>query len=183
MSNLSYRVALGGVISALCILAMFMTGVAPFLYLTLPMIAGALLTVIVVEVNSSWAFLTYIAVSLLSVFVTFDKEAAIIFILFFGHYPILKWKIEKIPVRIISTLIKFIVFNACIVADFQITIHLLGIGDFMDDFAFFGKYSIYVLWAFSNIFFIFYDYVLSGCVDLYLKNLKPKIYGSKYKNK
>ncbi len=183
MNSLSYRVALGGVISALCILAMFMTGVAPFLYLTLPMIAGALLTIIVVEVNASWAFLTYVAVSLLSVFVTFDKEAAIIFILFFGHYPILKYKLEKIPLKILRTIIKFAVFNVCIVADYQITIHLLGIDDFMDDFAILGKYGLYILWVFVNVFFIFYDYVLSGSVDLYLKYLKPKIYGSRYRNK
>jgi len=183
MNNLSYRVALGGVIAALCILSMFMTGVAPFLYITLPMIAGALLTIIVVEVNASWAFLTYIAVSLLSIFVTFDKEAAIIFIIFFGHYPILKYKISKIKSKILQTVIKFLVFNICIVADYQITIHLLGISDFMDDFAILGKYGIYILWIFSNVFFVFYDYVLGGCVDLYLKYLKPKIYGSKYRNK
>ena len=78
MDNRSYKVALGGVISSLCLLAMFMAGVAPFLYLTLPMIAGALISIIVVEVNSSWALLTYIAVSLLSVFVTYDKESALI---------------------------------------------------------------------------------------------------------
>lgn len=183
MNSLSYRVALGGVISSLCILSMFMTGVAPFLYLTLPMIAGALLIIIVVEVNVSWAFLTYVAVSLLSIFVTFDKEAAIIFILFFGHYPILKYLIEKLPLKIIKIIIKFAVFNVCIVADYKITIYLLGISDFMDDFAVLGKYGIYILWAFSNVFFIFYDYVLSGSVDIYLKYLKPKIYGSKYKNK
>ena len=74
MNNVSYKVALGGVISLLCLLAMFLTSVAPFLYLTLPMIAGALITIIVVEVNMSWAFLTYVAVSLLSIFVTPNKE-------------------------------------------------------------------------------------------------------------
>ncbi len=153
-----------------------MTGVAPFMYLTLPMIAGALLIVIVVEVNTSWAFLTYVAVSLLSLFVTFDKEAAVIFILFFGHYPILKHKIEQIPIKFLKLIVKFIVFNVCIVADYQVTIHLLGISDFMDDFALLGQYGIYVLWAFSNVFFIFYDYVLSGIIEIYIKHLKPKIY-------
>lgn len=184
MNNIKcYRVALGGVISSLCILAMFLTGVAPFLYLTLPMIAGALITIIVVEVNASWAMLTYIAVSLLSIFVTFDKEAALIFILFFGHYPVLKHKIEKIPIKFLKWLIKLIVFNICIVIDYQLTIHLLGISDFMDDFALLGKYGIYVLWIFSNLFFIVYDYVLSGCIDIYLKYLKPKIFGNNSKMK
>lgn len=176
MNNLSYKVALGGVISALCILAMFLTGVAPFLYITLPMIAGALLLIIVVEVNASWAFLTYVAVSLLSIFVTFDKEAAIIFIIFFGHYPILKYKIEKIPAKFLKILLKFLIFNVCIVAFYQITIHLLGINEMIDDVAFLGDYGIYIFWAIANVFFLVYDNVLSGCVDLYLKYLKPKIY-------
>ena len=176
MNNLSYKVALGGVISALCILAMFMTSVAPFLYITLPMIAGALLVIIVVEVNVSWAFLTYVAVSLLSIFVTFDKEAAIIFIMFFGHYPILKYKIEKIPFKLLKFLLKLLIFNLCIVASYQVTIHLLGLDELIADVAFLGEYGIYILWALSNLFFLVYDNVLSGCLDLYLKYLKPKIY-------
>ena len=146
MNNVSYRVALGGVISSLCLLAMFMTGVAPFLYLTLPMIAGALITIIVVEVNASWAFVTYLSVSFLSIFVTFDKEAALIFILFFGHYPIIKDKLEKIPLKFVRWLLKIVIFNICIVADYQLTIHLLGISDMIDDFAAFGKYGIYIIW-------------------------------------
>ena len=64
-NNNCYKVALGGVISSLCIMSMFLTGVIPFLSLTLPMICGLLITIIVVEVNPSWAFMTYIAVSLL----------------------------------------------------------------------------------------------------------------------
>ncbi len=182
-NNISYKVALGGVISSLCLLAMFFTGLAPFLYLTLPMIAGALITIIVMEVNTSWAFMTYLAVSLLSIFVTFDKEAALIFILFFGHYPILKQRIELLRVKFLQFLIKLIVFNICIILDYQLTIHMLGISDFMDDFASLGKYGIYLLWAGANLFFIAYDYALSGCVQMYIKELKPKIFGKNVNNR
>ena len=179
MDNRSYKVALGGVISSLCLLAMFMAGVAPFLYLTLPMIAGALISIIVVEVNSSWALLTYIAVSLLSVYVTYDKESALIFILFFGHYPIIKQKIEKIRIRPLKSAVKIIVFNICIVLYYQLALTLLGIQDMTDDFAAFGKYGIYILWGLSNIIFVVYDYALGGCIDMYIKYLKPKIFRNK----
>ena len=100
MQRISYRVALGGIITALCLLLMFLTGVMPLLYLALPMVAGALLLIIVSEIGTGWAVLTYAAVSLLSIFVTFDKEAALIFILFFGHYPILRQQLEKQPDRV-----------------------------------------------------------------------------------
>ena len=88
--NLSYRVALGGIVSAFCLASMFLTGVFPLLYLVLPMIAGILLLIVVMEVSIQWAWVTYIAVGLLSLLVTYDKEAALIFILFFGNFPLVR---------------------------------------------------------------------------------------------
>jgi len=55
----------------------------------------------------------------------------------------------------------------------------LGVDDFTDDFSFFGKFGIYVFWALSNLFFCLYDYALSGSVEVYVKYLKPKIFGGK----
>ena len=83
MRDISYRVALGGIVSALCLVSMFLAGVLPALYLVLPMIAGMLLMIIAAEVGKRWALMTYISVSLLSMIITFDKEAALIFIMLF----------------------------------------------------------------------------------------------------
>ena len=74
MRDISYKVALGGIVSALCLVTMFLAGILPALYLLLPMIAGVLLMIIAAEVSTGWALLTYVSVSLLSLFVTFDKE-------------------------------------------------------------------------------------------------------------
>ena len=41
------------------------------------------------------ALIVYVAVSILSIFMTPDREAAIMFICFFGHYPIIKGIIER----------------------------------------------------------------------------------------
>lgn len=177
MNKVSYRVALGGVVSSLCVFSMFIAGIMPFLYITMPMIAGALMTIIVVEVNKSWAFLTYAAVSLLSLFITADKEAAIIFILLLGYYPIIKISVDKIHSGLIRLLIKFIIFNIVAVIDYNITLYILGISDMTDDFAMFGKLGIYIFWGLCNIVFFAYDYALNGCVDMYAKYLKPKIFG------
>lgn len=50
MKNISYRVALGGIVSALCLLCMFLAGIMPALYLLLPMAAGMLMMIIAEEV-------------------------------------------------------------------------------------------------------------------------------------
>lgn len=179
MDKTSYRVALGGVISSLCIFSMFIAGAVPFLYLTMPMIAGALMAIIAVEVNRSWAFLTYAAVSILSIFVVSNKEAALIFILLFGYYPIIKAPIDKLKSCLLRIIIKLFIFNIVAVADYYATLYILGISDMTEDFAFFGKMGIYIFWALCGIVFFVYDYALKGCIEIYIKYLKPKIYGSR----
>ena len=80
----STQVAVGGLSSALCLLLMFMTGMIPFATFALPSLAGILLIVVVVENGIQTATLVYAAVSILSLFMCPDKEAAMMFICFFG---------------------------------------------------------------------------------------------------
>ena len=112
----STKIALGGMITGLCIMLMFMTGLFPFATYALPALAGLILVAMVVEFGSTQALIVYVAVSILSIFMTPDREAAIMFICFFGHYPIIKVIIERrIPNRILEWVVKLLTFNACIV--------------------------------------------------------------------
>ena len=174
MNDTSYRVALGGIVSALCLVTMFLAGVMPALYLLLPMIAGVLLMLIAIEVNKGWALLTYLSVSLLSLFVTFDKEAALIFILFFGHYPILRMNIQKIKPKLLRRLIKFILFNACTLIYFYATVYLLGMDELIEELNDFGRYGSYIMLGLANFVFILYDFNLDIMYKLYRKRLMPK---------
>ena len=132
MQSKSSRVALGGIVAALCVTAMFLTGVLPALYIAAPMGTGMLMLILVEEVSVSWAWLTYVAVSLLSMIVTFDKEAALMFVLFFGYYPILRMYLEKIPLKALKLLLKQALFNIFIVTDYWITVYILGLPTFED---------------------------------------------------
>ena len=174
MREISYRVALGGIVSALCLATMFLAGVLPALYLLLPGIAGRLLMIIAVEVNTKWAFLTYIAVSLLSLFITFDKEAALIFIMLFGHYPILRFYIQKIPLKSIRLIIKLLVFNACIIGYFYVTVYILGLDDLLEEFDDLGKYGAYIMLSIANFIFLVYDLDLDFMHNIYKKRIMPK---------
>ena len=181
IDRISYRVALGGIISAFCLMGMFLTGVFPLLYLVLPMLAGLLLLIVVEEVGPQWAWLTYAAVGLLSLFVTFDKEAALIFIMFFGSYPILTLYFNKIPSNWLRLLLKLLFFNVCMVLYYQITIHVLGLTELMESLEDWGKYGGAILLAILNPFFLCYDVSLTNMMVLYRKWLKPRILGRKKK--
>ena len=84
--SLSYHIALGGIIAALCIACMFLTGVFPMFYLILPMLASAFIYIMTLETGGYWGFLTYLSVGLLSVFVTPNKDASLAFLFFFGYF-------------------------------------------------------------------------------------------------
>lgn len=174
MKNISYRVALGGIVAALCLLTMFLAGILPALYIVLPMAAGILMMIIAVEVNVKWAVLTYIAVGILSMFVTFDKEAALLFILFFGHYPVLRFYIHKIRAKIIRTILKFMIFNICIIAFFYITVFIFGLDEMLDEMEEFGRYGALIMLGIMNVVFVLYDVNLDLCYKVYRQRIMPK---------
>lgn len=179
IDRISYRVALGGIISAFCLSGMFLTGVFPLLYLVLPMLSGLLLLIVVEEVGPHWAWLTYAAVGLLSLFVTFDKEAALIFIMFFGCYPIMTLYLNRIRPKWLGVLVKLAFFNACMVLYFHITVYVFGLTELMESFAEWGKYGGTILLVVLNPFFLMYDRSLTGLITLYRQRLKPRILGKK----
>ena len=176
-SDISYRVALGGIVSAFCLMSMFLTGIFPLLYLVLPMISGVLLLIVVMEVSLQWAWVTYIAVGLLSLFVTYDKEAALIFILFFGSYPIFRNYLNRIKSGSVRTVIKLLLFNISMIIYFYLNIYLLGATELLEEFQEYGKHAGKVILILLNPFFLMYDISLDNLCEVYTKILKPRIMG------
>lgn len=165
MSN-SGKVALGGIVTAVCTVLMFLTGLIPVGTYALPAIAGVVLVLIVIEIGVRWAWAVYAAVSLLSILLAADKEAAVLFALFFGYYPILKSNIERVRGRLFQWMIKLAVFNAAMVAGFFIAIRLLSIPE--DSFTLFGIYLPWVFLLAGNAVFVLYDYALTGLISTYV---------------
>ena len=177
--NISYRVALGGIVSAFCLMSMFLTGVFPLLYLVLPMISGILLLIIISEIGLEWAWVTYTAVSLLSLFVTYDIEAAMIFILFFGCYPLLKQYLQKIRIKSFRVILKLCYFNLIILIYFYINTYLFGMTELFEEIQEYGKYAGTVILIILNPFFLMYDMSLQRLSEIYKLVLKPRITGRK----
>lgn len=164
--NRSIRVAFCGIMTALCVLLMFLTGLIPVGTYALPSLAGMLLTVIVVEMGTSWAWLVYAASSVLSVLIAADKEAAMLYVLFFGYYPILKAVIERKRMRkVVTYLLKFAVFNASMVLGYFLSIRVLGVPE--DSFTAFGIYLPAVYLVAGNMIFAVYDYAITAVVVSY----------------
>jgi len=162
----SFKVSLGGIIGALSIVLMFLTSLVPFGTYAFPAFAGMLLVCVVIELSYPWAFLVYTVVSLLSMLMLSDKEAALYYVIFLGFYPIIKGLIEKLKSKVLQYIIKYAVFNICIISAFYISIFLLSIPK--ESFNIFGIYLPWVFLVIANITFLLYDMCVTRIVTLYI---------------
>lgn len=167
----SSKTALGAMTAALSVVIMLLT-VVPVLTYTSPAFAGLLLVIIVIELDKKWAFGVYAAVGVLSVLLASDKEAAIIYLFFFGYYPILKAIIESKLKSILGWIAKFALFNTAIVACYLMIVKVLLLP--MEDFDDFGKYTIPILLLAGNVVFFLYDMLLTKVVVIYAVKWQQK---------
>lgn len=169
----SYTVAFGGIIAALCLVLMLMAGVIQIATLAIPALAGVLLMFLVIELGVKWAVSVYFIVAVFSLLFVADKEAALMFTLFFGYYPILKSKLDRILPKALSISLKFIVFNSAMIAEYFVAVKILMVPD--EEFMMFGVSVPLVLLFLANIVFVVYDIALLRVVVMYYQKIRSKL--------
>ncbi|WP_457942002.1 hypothetical protein [Caproiciproducens sp. LBM24188] len=170
----SIAVAFCGIITAFCVMLLFLTGLIPIGTYALPAVAGVLLIVIVVELGTRWAWPVYFASSILAVFIAADKEAAMLYVLFFGYYPILKAVLEMKHMKLsVTYFLKFTVFNASMVLGYFLSIYILGVP--ADSFTVFGVYLPVVYLLLGNITYFFYDLAITSLVVSYVQRFHKTV--------
>lgn len=162
----SYKTTICGVTASLALVLLLLTYMNPFLTYTCPPFAGALLILIMIEVNNNWAFGTYSAISLLSLFLLSDKEAAVMFVGFFGYYPMLRTIMEqKIKIKSFRYILQLLLYNAAMMLSVLVCMFVFGVN--YDDFGEFGKYSFLIIIMLMNVIFILYDFLLDKLIRAY----------------
>ena len=157
---------MGGIVSALSLVLMISGAVIPFLTYALPAVAGVLIVFIVVEIDKKWAFGGFSAVAILAFLLVPDKEVAMMYIAFFGYYPIIKAVLEsKLPVAL-GWIVKVLLFNLTMVAAYLVLIFVMGIE--VDEITEYGMIAVPMLLGAGSITFIAYDFALTQIITLYL---------------
>lgn len=170
----SYKTTICGVTASLALVLMLLTYINPFLTYTSPPFAGMLLILIMLEVGIGWSFGTYTAISLLALFLLSDKEAAVMFVVFFGYYPMLRAKLETIiGNKIIRYIIELIVYNVSMVISVVVSMYVFGVD--YDDFGEFGKFGFAMLLLLMNVIFVLYDFLLGKLIVAYHLSWQKKL--------
>lgn len=167
----TFKLTFSAILSALAVI--FVT-LAYFPYLTyaLPAIGGLCSMIVLIEAEPKWAVFTYITSSIICFFIA-ENEAKLLYICFFGYYPIVKYFIEKINKSVLEWIIKFLVFNAAVLSAYFLFAGLFSVS--VDDFGILGKYGAYIFLGLANIVFVLYDIAVSRAASVYMFMLHPKI--------
>ena len=143
--------------AALAVVIMCMGGIIPMATYVCPMLCSLLLAVVLRLTGRRIAWAWYAAVSLLSLLLGPDKEAAAVFV-FLGYYPIIKPWLDR---RKVPILWKLAVFNLSIGLLYTLLLYLFRLEQVVRDFSEFGMVMTIVVLLLGNVTLFMLDVVLS----------------------
>lgn len=154
--NAAKDIALGGMMAAVAIVIMCLGGMIPLATFVCPMICCLMVKLIDQLCGKRIAWAWYGAVAILSVLMGPDKEGAAVFV-FLGYYPIIKPKMDQLP---LSWMWKLVYFNIVILVMYAMLIYLLGLAAVVEEYEELGLVMTLVTLGLGNITFIMLDILL-----------------------
>lgn len=166
----SLKIAVCAVFTAMSVVLLFIGGAAFVLVYLMPMITSLLMIILRKTFGVSAAMITYTATSILSFILVPDRECMLMYVLFFGYYPVIYPSLEKI--KALKWAAKFLIFNSMVALIQLVLIYVFGI-PFLEEGE--GIFIIVIFAALMNILFVIYDFVIKNTFLLYEKKLEKRI--------
>lgn len=159
MQTISKKIALCGVTCALGVIIMGLGGLIPIATFCSPMLCGLLSIPVLKKCGSRLTLVWYAALSILSVLISPDKEAAGVYV-FLGWYPVVQPYLNrlKLPLRLTA---KFLIFNGDIILLYSILLYIFPIYSLKQEFAGLGFAMLGTLLLLGNLCFFLFDRILS----------------------
>ena len=151
------RISLGGMLAALAVVIMNLVGIIPVATFVCPMLCMMILTLVLRFCGKRIGWAWYGAVSILSVLMGPDKEAAAIFA-FIGYYPLLKPAFDRLKS---GALLKFIFFNGVILLMYWLLINLFGLAEIAREYRELGLAMTIFTLVTGNLIFFMLDKILA----------------------
>ncbi|MGL6173856.1 MAG: hypothetical protein ACRC1P_04525 [Cellulosilyticaceae bacterium] len=169
------HIALGGVLTALTIIILYLSLLIPTNTLTLLTLASFMIPLALIRGNLRTAILVYITTSLLSI-MFFPPNITLLYITFFGGYGIIKSFIERLDNLVLEWPLKLVFFNVVFFLCFNIFQSFLG-SQLLEPLKVLIQRLLptleiepfLILWFLSQVVFVIFDYALTLLIDMYYK--------------
>ena len=164
MRSKAYPIALGGMLAAVAVVLMCVGTIIPIATYAAPVLCIKVCQTVLTLCGSRIAWAWYGVVTILSLMMAPDKEAAAVFLVL-GYYPIVKPKLEA---QKVAWLWKGLLFNGSILLLYWVLLNLIGVSQLLEEFSGMGIAMTALLLILGNVTFFLLDHVLS-------RKLKRKI--------
>lgn len=149
------------VAAALSVVLMFLSSTFPNMSLSILAACGIISAIALSECGYKFTFLQYLAVSIISAVFVPDKSCVVLYVLLFGHYPMLKTLIERVGKAYLRWIVKLALANLLAFAALYVTLTFLST---------FGKFILMggkYFFLFYNIAVVLYDIFIGKCMFFY----------------
>ena len=113
VSDRTKKLALGAMLSAMGVVMLAIGGLIEVLDLSMAALASFFCIFAVIEMGKGYPVMVYATTGVLAVLIMPQWLSGWFYLLFFGYYPIVKERLERLP-RAIAWILKLLVFNAAI---------------------------------------------------------------------
>ncbi len=181
VSEKTKKLTLSALLSAMGVVLLIIGAFVEVLDLSMAALASFFCIFAVIELGRGYSWMIYGVTGILAIIFMPQGLGGWFYILFFGYYPIVKEKVEKLT-RTLSWIFKLLIFNAAITV-YGVISYFLFLGELeilLSEFSALlgGKPSgaalFAVIYAILNIVFVIYDIALTRLITLYFLKLRKK---------
>lgn len=166
------KIALCGVLAALGIVLMMLSGVITVMTFAIPALAGCLIIPVVNEYGWRWGLAIFAVISVASLFFVADRQATLCYVLLFGYYPAALCGLQKIKHPVLRWGCKLLIFNGALALGICLMTFVLGIPVMESDVL--GKFAIPAIVLGGNLIFVLYDRAINGLIASYLFRFRKR---------
>ena len=164
MNKKTHTLTLSALFSALSVISLYIASVWPTGLLGLTAVASLFVAAAVVEAGVRPGLYVYIVVSVIGFLILPNRSASLLFIVFFGYYPIVKCLFEQVGAVFLQWILKLAVFNLSLSSVYFLLSELIF--DISENMP--GTALLYIC---GNIVFAIFDHGLSKLLRLYMDRI------------
>lgn len=156
------RVALTAVLAAFSLILLYASCLAPTGRMGVVALAGLLPAAAVVSFGPGAGALCYAGTGILAFFLLPDKGNALLYLLFFGIYPLVKYAVERLKKLPLELVLKLAFFNA-ILSVFWFALKAVFLAAMPV-----GDLATWLVYLAGNLAFLVYDFGFSKLIAFYV---------------
>lgn len=168
MDKRTRLITLAAVLTALTVVLLYLANILPTVRLGLAAAASLFAIAAVIESGIFSAIFVFIGSSVIGALLLPDKTAVLIYVLFFGYYPVIKSLAERIRIIVLSWAVKIAVFELSLTTMWFLFKNLIFNANYLET-------NVILIYLAGTAAFVVFDIGLTRLIGFYIQRISKNI--------